>query len=181
MTALCIPEHRSWTTAYARDRFRDPSGMQSLARMLTDGEEELARFVNTLRTAGRLVETVAAPTYSPGAAWWALCRGGASSPSDTADAGRSSGNVSARKPEPLRDVESWDCRAVRRWLQEEFALGETSLARFDEHRVDGRTLLLIDDTDLSGELGMGSRLLRKRVLDGVARRREWPGVVKEAL
>jgi hypothetical protein len=51
-------------------------------------------------------------------------------------------------------------------------LDAEALARFDAHRVDGRLLALIDDQDLRDELGIGSRLLRKRILAAVALRRE---------
>ena len=45
----------------------------------------------------------------------------------------------------------------------------SSRARFRSHHVDGPLLLLLDDQDLRDELGVASRLLRKRILSTVSR------------
>ena len=52
---------------------------------------------------------------------------------------------------------------VCKWLNEVLQLGEYSLA-FRAAGVDGSVLVELEDSDLTGELGVGSRLHRKKIL-----------------
>ena len=63
----------------------------------------------------------------------------------------------------------WDENGVGAWL-ETLGLGQHAAA-FAKCRVDGRLLLRIDDEDLADELGVSSRLERKRILAQIERLR----------
>jgi hypothetical protein len=161
MASLCVPAHRAWVLRYTRDRFRDPAGGLNLARLLSEGEEELERFVGTLRAAGRLPAAVERPSIDsiPSASLLS---------SSTQPGGTVAGAGPVPHPGGAQCLAEWDCAAVQRWLQSEVGLGADELALFEAHRVDGRLLALVDEEDLRGELGIGSRLLRKRILAAVS-------------
>lgn len=165
MASLCVPAHRAWVLRYTRDRFRDPGSSSSLGRMLTEGEEELERFVGTLRAAGRLTGTDPRPSADP-------VRPASLASCSMQPDGTMAGAEPVPPPGGATRLDAWDCASVQRWLQSEFGLDDEALARFDVHRVDGRLLALVDDQDLRDELGIGSRLLRKRILAAVSLHRE---------
>ena len=52
------------------------------------------------------------------------------------------------------------------WLEREHM--REHVASFQRERVDGKLLLQIDDEDLRAELGVSSRLQRKRLLAHIA-------------
>ena len=87
--------------------------------MLTDGEEELDRFVNTLRSAGRLVEPVVVPRLP------------ITAHSDPTDATSGYSPIVPSSPTAglTRGVDSWDCTDVRCWLQNEFNLDAVSATK----------------------------------------------------
>ena len=62
-------------------------------------------------------------------------------------------------------VHAWRLSDVQAWLRNS-GLAEHAEA-FALHRVDGALLVQIDDEDLRGELGITSRLQRKRLLAAV--------------
>ena len=159
MAALSVPEHRAWMLRYVRDRFRDVPAGADFARRVREGEEELERHILTLRRAGRLpvdgchAAVAAPPSLGPPAA----------APSVDAPLG-------SPAAAPLKQrVEAWSCSDVCDWLERDLALETAAVARFRSHHVDGPLLLLLDDQDLRDELGVASRLLRKRILSNVSR------------
>eukprot|EP00967_Tisochrysis_lutea_P013927 scaffold15622_cov31-Tisochrysis_lutea.AAC.1 len=174
MVSLCVPEQRTWALRYTRDRFREQNTAQGLTRLLSEGEEELERFIATLRTAGRLIEptrrqsSVSAPAGQVEAIPF-------SSPGVSASMQFSERGVKQHSASDgttlMHEMCHWDCEIVQRWLRSEFGLSPQTLAAFDLHRVDGQLLSVIDDIDLSGELGIESRLLRKRILLAIATRK----------
>ena len=152
VAGCCVEEHRAWAGSYVRMRFRDDAvarggGTVATARQLREGEDELQRMVRMLQHAGRLGDAV---RYEPDAA---RASAYGSTPASQA---------AARGTAPPRE---WDEATVGEWL-ESIGLGQHAPA-FARRRVDGRLLLLIDDEDLASELGVASRLERKRVLSKV--------------
>ena len=140
-------------------------------------EEELARFLLRLQQAGRTDEQVLRlEQRSAGsrrrAAWsHDPFRPTQRSPSKTAEAMRSAECVAVPKklaPEAsssTASIEAWRLSDVQGWLREQgFAEYAEAFAR---HRVDGALLVQIDDEDLQGELGVTSRLQRKRLLTAI--------------
>ena len=79
---------------------------------------------------------------------------------------RAAGGASdAAAPRASTGVRSWKVRDVEAWLHG-LGLAEHAQA-FARHRVDGALLLQIDEADLSDELGVASRLQRKRLLTAI--------------
>ena len=64
----------------------------------------------------------------------------------------------------------WSVEEVGDWLSS-LGLAEHASA-FARERIDGQMLMEIDDEDLHAELGVSSRLQRKRILAGVASLRD---------
>ena len=114
-------------------------------------------MVHTLVSAGRL-DSVSAVRLRG--------QSDASASSDVRPVASSSQHEETARPTTLQ----WDENAVGAWLQE-LGLGQHAPA-FARCRVDGRLLLQLDDEDLSAELGVESRLERKRVLTQIERLRE---------
>ena len=152
---LCVDEHRPWMTSYVRLRFRDDVGSrEKLPARLSEGEEELARMLVTLERAGRLVPRAGGVESA------------SSQPPHSATPSASC---------PLDTATGWSEARVQRWLSECLGMGE-HVAAFARHRVDGALLLQLDDTDIGGELGVASRLQRKRLLVEIERlRHQGPG------
>ena len=78
---------------------------------------------------------------------------------------RAAGGASAAAARASTGVRSWKVRDVEAWLHG-LGLAEHAQA-FARHRVDGALLLQIDEADLSDELGVASRLQRKRLLTAI--------------
>ena len=71
-------------------------------------------------------------------------------------------------PEPLESrLDLWGVPKVQDWLRGHLGLAEHCDA-FLKHRIDGSMLQQIDDQDLRDELGVHSRLQRKRILVSIA-------------
>ena len=162
LSACCVEEHQAWMTDYVRQRFRDDAfvrggGAAALKRRLAEAEDELDRMVHTLQRAGRLDANARVARQQPESV------STTSSPPKAEDDARPSGLP------PYQ----WDENAVGEWLQG-IGLGQHAPA-FARCRVDGRLLLKLDDEDLSEELGVTSRLERKRMLSRLeALRAEMP-------
>jgi hypothetical protein len=78
---------------------------------------------------------------------------------------RAAGGASDAAARASTGVRSWKVRDVEVWLH---GLGlEEHTQAFARHRVDGALLLQIDEPDLSDELGVASRLQRKRLLTAI--------------
>ena len=78
---------------------------------------------------------------------------------------RAAGGASDAAARASTGVRSWKVRDVEVWLH---GLGlEEHTQAFARHRVDGALLLQIDEADLSDELGVASRLQRKRLLTAI--------------
>jgi hypothetical protein len=78
---------------------------------------------------------------------------------------RAAGGESDAAVRTSAGVRSWRVHDVEAWLHG-LDLAEYTDA-FARHRVDGALLLQIDDADLSDELGVASRLQRKRLLTAI--------------
>ena len=178
--ALSIEQHRAWSTAYVRNTFREAGSSRSLERRLDEGEEELARFLLRLRQAGRPEE----PILRLGQRSAGSRRRSAWSHDPFRREQRSSRSAAAAEAVPpvatsrrpvqaearsssseYDDVHAWSLSDVQAWLRNS-GLAEHAEA-FALHRVDGALLVQIDDEDLRGELGITSRLQRKRLLAAV--------------
>ena len=151
---LCVADHRHTMITYLRVRFRDnpaaSSSEGSLARALRDGEDELARFLKTLQSTGRLQpKTTPADPAPPAPAVYSAHILHPSGPS-----GEALNMIDAH-------VSRWAESTVQEWLR---GLGlEEHVPAFKRGRVDGALLLVLDDEDLEEELGVVSRLQRKRL------------------
>ena len=119
----------------------------ALSIVLREAEHELQDFVKTLCATGKMTEddvlrlstTSSMNSQDPSAAL-------SSSGDDDSDVA----------------VHTWSVDAVEKWLHR-LNLGQHA-KKFAAAGVDGGLLLRIDDADLADELGVTSRLERKRVL-----------------
>lgn len=152
-----IPDQQAWAIKYVQLRFRDAAlvrgGGQSAEIRMKEAETELARFVSTLHQKSRLT---AAEAVKLGEI-----------PTEIRNRAVERVDPAADSP---RAPSEWDEHAVSDWLQQ-LGLSEHAPA-FARCRVDGRLLLRLDEDDLSEELGVTSRLQRKRILVEVDRLRE---------
>jgi hypothetical protein len=143
----CVDDHRDMMMTYVRVRFRDnalaTSSSSALTRCLREGEDELKRFMRTLQAAGRLPDPQSItdpPSAEPV-------------------------NVGVSPSGGLLNTRRWTEAAVQEWLR---GLGlDEHIAAFARHRVDGALLFQLDDEDLAHELGVTSRLQRKRILSRI--------------
>ena len=147
-TAYCADGQRDWTASYVRMRFRESAPGQ---RKIAEEEEELAGFVAKLLGTGRL-QPVEARRLQPGAP-----------PPPPPPP------PPPREQQPAPAARAWDEDDVGAWLRERGL--EQHVQTFARNRVDGRVLLSLDDADLADELGVASRLERKRLLAGLERLR----------
>ena len=79
--------------------------------------------------------------------------------------GSAAGSKHASHTAALLPCEAWDEGQVLRWLREDVSLPQLEPA-FAQWRVDGPLLLELDTTDLE-EMGVDSRLQRKRVMNKI--------------
>ena len=157
---LCTEEHRAWASSYVRMRFRDDAlarggGANTMARRLTEAEDELLRMIKTLQHAGRIDSQDAERILQ------------SQEPSGESAEKKSAPSGTAREPYLPASASTtppydWDLNAVGAWLQG-LGLGHVAPA-FARCHVDGALLLRLDDEDLADDLGVASRLERKRIL-----------------
>ena len=150
--AKSVPAHRAWMLRYVRDKFREESSPLSREQRFREGQDELRRFIETLRKTGRIDAPL--PLEDP--------------PMTTAlPSGGHSDGIARDTARPLAfpdKVSDWTVDEVQRWLRREKLAEELVLSAFARHSVDGALLLELDVHDLEGELGMTSRLQRKRII-----------------
>ena len=134
-----VPEQRAFSVTYVRSRFYEKhvdSNGNKLAEVLTEGWDELERFVTMLSLKRRVTDDGAARLVSRSAA-------------------------DAREARGPRPADTWNENAVSEWLRD---LGlDVHVSALADARVDGRLLLKLDDEDLV-ELGITSKLQRKLIL-----------------
>ena len=161
---------------YVKNRFREDAmgrGMSPTAvqNRLTDAEDEIQRMIQMLVSTGRLNDDGAARLARPyKAADASSSSAAAATTPKRVAAGALSGDGSRSKPRVGPPARDWDEDAVGAWLQA-LGLGQHADA-FAHHRIDGRLLLQLEDADLGNELGVSSRLERKRILSQVERLQE---------
>ena len=134
----------------------------ALTLALTNSRRDGTSMVRTLLHAGRIDEA----TASRVARWSHAGETDAPPRPKSAEAG----TAAAAKATTGSPPHTWDINAVGAWLQD-LGLGQHASA-FAHHRVDGRLLLQVDEQDLVEELGVASRLERKRILSHIERLRE---------
>ena len=130
--------------------------MRDVATRLREAEDELQRMVDLLLKSGRM-NAAAAEKVRPPAPCTGETPASTSSSSIRMPVGSSSSNSS--------DIEcplEWDEGRVSEWLQE-LGLAHHAAA-FSRLHVNGKLLQQLDDADLADELGVSSRLERKRLL-----------------
>lgn len=164
--AKSVDSQRAWALQYVQMRFRDDAlvrggGPQTFAIRLREAEDELLRFVHTLQIKDRLSSAEALKLTG-------LQHGHGSTPEP--DVREHNTDAASQKD----SAATWDEDAVGAWLQQ-LGLGEHAPA-FARCRVDGRLLLRLDDQDLEEELGVSSRLQRKRILAQLETLREAHGL-----
>jgi hypothetical protein len=142
-----VPEQRAFSVTYVRSRFYErqvDSNGNKLAEVLTEGWDELERFVSMLSLKGRVTDDGAARLVS---------RSAVKTPGPPA--------ADAREARGALLADTWNESAVSEWLRD---LGlDVHVSAFADARVDGRLLLKLDDEDLL-ELGVTSKLQRKLIL-----------------
>ena len=142
-----VPEQRAFSVTYVRSRFYErqvDSNGNKLAEVLTEGWDELERFVSMLSLKGRVTDDGAARLVS---------RTAVKTPGPPA--------ADAREARGALLADTWNENAVSEWLRD---LGlDVHVSAFADARVDGRLLLKLDDEDLL-ELGVTSKLQRKLIL-----------------
>jgi len=140
-----VEKERAWAVDYVRMRFRDAL-TAPLERCLRGGEEELARFNAALSKTGRLRNPELAAT--------------------------SDRSIQSNSIDPVADcsfrvrcpIQKWSVEDVLQWLQQTLDFSHSQLQPFRKHGVDGELLCALDDVDLESELGVASRVQRKRLL-----------------
>jgi hypothetical protein len=142
-----VPEQRAFSVTYVRSRFYErqvDSNGNKLAEVLTEGWDELERFVSMLSLKGRVTDDGAARLVS---------RSAVKTPGPPA--------ADAREAQGALLADTWNENAVSEWLRD---LGlDVHVSAFADARIDGRLLLKLDDEDLL-ELGVTSKLQRKLIL-----------------
>jgi hypothetical protein len=144
-----VPEQRAFSVTYVRSRFYErqvESDGNKLAEVLTEGWDELERFVSMLSLKGRVTDDGAARLVS---------RSAVKTPGQTPE------HLLQTVPAADARADTWNENAVSEWLRD---LGlDVHVSAFADARVDGRLLLKLDDEDLL-ELGVTSKLQRKLIL-----------------
>ena len=144
-----VPEQRAFSVTYVRSRFYErqvDSNGNKLAEVLTEGWDELERFVSMLSLKGRVTDDGAARLVS---------RSAVKTPGQTPE------HLLQTVPAADARADTWNENAVSEWLRD---LGlDVHVSAFADARVDGRLLLKLDDEDLL-ELGVTSKLQRKLIL-----------------
>ena len=142
-----VPEQRAFSVTYVRSRFYEKhvdSNGNKLAEVLTEGWDELERFVTMLSLKRRVTDDGAARLVS---------RSAVKTPVPPA--------ADAREARGPRPADTWNENAVSEWLRD---LGlDVHVSALADARVDGRLLLKLDDEDLV-EFGITSKLQRKLIL-----------------
>ena len=146
----CVPEFREGMAEHIRERFRAyPLRGESPQARLDDAESQLQRMIEMLLSQGRMNDTMAKKLSQ-------------NQPSAECHAATDSEESGCSADHSTTPAAQWDSGMVGSWL---IHLGlERHAPAFREHNIDGRLLLRLDDVDLSEELGVTSRIERKRIL-----------------